>query len=157
MMTKDQYGDQFTKWDSLMLFHCQEAQVPFFWLKAICMNESELGLHPRVARGLVCPSDIEGSKSMDGKSWGLVQLEPASARDFDLIATPEKLNNPEYSIKIGSQLLKRLYRALNGEEEFVIKAWNEGQGNAVLEKAGRIDGYAAEYWDQYLKNKAMLT
>jgi len=155
-MKPEDFGENWTKWDALMQSHCGAAQVPWLWMKAIMIDESSLGLNPRVARGLEYPDDIEGSKSEDGKSYGLLQLEPATAKDFDIIATPQKLNNPDYSIAIGAKLLRRLFCALGGVEEFVIKAWNEGQGAAVLEQAGRINGRSDEYWARYKTNKGML-
>lgn len=155
-MKPEDFGENWTKWDSIMQLHCSDASVPWLWMKAIMIDESSLGLNPRVSHGILHPEDIEASKSEDGKSWGLLQLEPASAKDFDIIANSQKLNDPDYSIWIGSKLLRRLYRAMGGVEEFVIKGWNEGQGAAVLEQSGRISGHAQQYWERYLVNKAMV-
>jgi soluble lytic murein transglycosylase-like protein len=155
-MKPQDFGENWTKWDSLMQAHCIDAQAPWQWLKAIMIDESSLGLNPRVVLGLLHPEDIEGSKSEDGLSYGLLQLRPETARDFDIIANAQKLNDPDYSIRIGAKLLRRLFRALGGVEEFVMKAWNEGQGAAVLEQSGRIHGRADEYWTRYQANKAMI-
>jgi hypothetical protein len=155
-MTPEDFGQNWTKWDDLIKSNCDTAQVPWLWMKAIMINESALGLNPRVSLGLLHPDDIEGSKSEDGKSWGLLQLEPASAKDFDIIANAQKLNNPDYTIHIGSKLLRRLYRGLGGVEEFVIKGWNQGQGASVLEQTGRIVSHAEPYWTKYLAAKALF-
>jgi hypothetical protein len=156
-MKPEDFGENWTKWDQLMQQYCDDAHVPWQWMKCIMIIESTLGLDPGVARGLLHPEDIEGSKSEDGLSWGLLQLRPETARDFDIIANAQKLNDPDYSIRIGAKLLRRLYRALGGVEEFVVKAWNEGQGAAALEQSGRITGRADQYWTRYLANKAMLS
>lgn len=155
-MNPEDFGENWTKWDSLMQSHCDASHAPWLWMKNIMIIESSLGLNPRVSIGLQNPADTESSKSEDGKSWGLLQLEPATAKDFDIIANSQKLNDPDYSISIGAKLLGRLFRGLGGVEEFVVKAWNEGQGAAVLEKNGRIIGHADQYWQRYLKNKEMI-
>jgi hypothetical protein len=155
-MTPSDFGDNWTKWDALMQSYCETAQVPWRWMKGIMIIESSLGLNPRVAHGLAKPSDIAGSESEDGLSWGLLQLRPETARDFDIIANAEKLNDPDYSISMGSKLLRRLYRGLGGIEEFVIKGWNEGQGAALLEQGGKISGRSHQYWARYIEVKSLL-
>lgn len=156
-MSPSDFGENWTKWDSLMQSYCQTAQVPWLWMKGICIIESALGLDPRVAAGLANPTDIQASESEDGLSWGLLQLRPETARDFDIIANAQKLNDPDYSLRIGSRLLRRLYRAMGGVEELTVKSWNEGQGAAILEAHGTITSRAEPYWQKYLVAKSILT
>lgn len=155
-MRPEDFGENWTKWDSLMQSYCEAAQVPWLWMKGIMILESSLGLNPRVALGLSDPTNTIASESEDGLSWGLLQLRPETARDFDIIANAQKLNDPDYSIRIGSKLLRRLYRGLGGIEEFCIKAWNEGQGAAILEQQGKIVGSSEQYWQKYLTAKSIL-
>lgn len=129
-------------------------------LKTIAMNESTLGMNPRVKRGLIQPSDIEGSKSEDGLSWGLMQMTLVTARDFDKSATAEKLNNPEYSIKLASQFIASLKRQFGSKIRDIAMAYNQGAGNQKrfiqLEMSGDLkrDQYPAarNYWLKYQNN-----
>lgn len=156
-MTPADFGENWTKWDFLMQSYCEAAEVPWLWMKGIMIIESALGLDPRVAHGLANPTDTVNSESEDGLSWGLLQLRPETARDFDIIANAQKLNDPDYTISIGSRLLRRLYRGLGGVEAFVVKGWNEGQGAAILERNGTISSRAEPYWQKYLAAKSLLT
>lgn len=132
-------------------------------LKKIARIESHIGLAPSVAYGILNPTDIENSKSSDGLSWGLMQLRPSTARDFDPSATAQKLNNPEYSIYIAglyinwcrSYLLRNTFltEANPRFTEFLVKSYNQGVGNTSKEiKSGGI-GFASAYWTKY-KNLA---
>lgn len=134
--------------------------VPWLWLKAFAMNESSLGRAPSVARGLVEPTDIEGSVSMDGKSWGLMQVTLSTAGDFDSNVTPELLNDPEYSVSIAAQYIAHLIGVfpivMPGHVEWVVKAYNQGQGNTQKEINGQGGGYADAYWDRWQRNYAQI-
>lgn len=137
------------KFDDLFKKYSVRYSVPFNWLKAICMNESALGLAPSVAIGIKAPYDIEASKSSDGKSWGIMQMTLPTAKDFDAGATPEKLNNPEYSVDLAARFLKYLMSQFSQIDpryaEYVLKSYNQGAGNTRKEiKTGK--GYADEYW-----------
>lgn len=155
-MSPADFGEHWTKWDALMQSYCQTAEVPWLWMKGICIIESALGLNPRVAAGLANRNDIQASESEDGLSWGLLQLRPETARDFDIIANAQKLNDPDYSISIGSKLLRRLYRGLGGVEEFCVRGWNIGQGAATLEQQGKIEGRGDQYWNRYKSAKQCI-
>lgn len=124
-------------------------------LKAICMKESTLGKHPKVARGLLVPTDVEGSKSEDGKSWGIMQITLPTGRDFDPAVTEVKLNNPEYSVRLAAQIIKWLYQRFEVSDprrtEWVIKSYNQGVGNTGKEKRGEIDGYADLYFEKVME------
>lgn len=140
--------DSFIKYDYLFkLYGGDNWKI----LKAIAMNESSLGDHPSVKRGILNPSDVEGSKSEDGKSWGLMQMTVTTARDYDSHADPVLLNNPEYSIKLASLFLRSLQRQFT-QLEHVVKAYNQGAGNTRKEIRGEINGYAQSYWERFQRN-----
>lgn len=148
--------DAWTKYDSLFQKYGAKYSVPWTWLKAIALNESSLGAAKSVARGLAVPTDIEGSKSSDGKSWGLMQVTLTTAKGMDANATQVKLNNPEYSIDLGaryiSQLSTQFSKLDNRYTEWVIKSYNQGPGNTRKEISGATSGYAGEYWTRFSRN-----
>lgn len=141
--------------DTILKKYAELNGLDWKMLKAICANESSLGTHPSVVRGMNNPSDIEGSKSSDGKSWGFMQMTLPTAKDFDSTATPEKLNNPEYSIRLAAQFVKWLSNRFKitdpRRNEWIIKSYNQGVGNTQNEIAGK-KGFADEYWDRYQRN-----
>lgn len=146
----------FNKYDSLFKKYGSLNGVAWQYLKAICMNESSLGNAKSVAHGLEYPSDIEASKSTDGKSWGLMQITIPTGKDLDPLCSPEKLNNAEYSIKLAAKLVSQLQKKFNSSDkrwlEWVIKSYNQGAGNTNKEKSGVISGYADEYWKRFQRN-----
>lgn len=153
-------SDSFTRFDDLFRKYANLYSVPFYWLKAIAMNESSLGEAPSVKRGINDPTNIEGSKSSDGKSWGLMQVTLTTARDLDPSATQVKLNNPEYSVKLAAQYLRKLsgmFSVVDTRwEEWVIKSYNQGPGNTRKEIAGAGGGYAEEYWLRWQRNRRLI-
>lgn len=146
--TKASFDDLFRKYSA-------QFGLDFYVVKAVCMKESTLGTHPRVLAGLRNPADIEGSKSEDGKSWGLMQITIPTARDMDPTATAEKLNNPEYSVRLACQYLAWLYLRFSATDprrtEWVIKSYNQGLGNTQKEMRGEIKGYATDYFKKFLE------
>lgn len=147
---------EFTRFDAWFKQYATQFGIDWLMLKAFCMNESSLGTHKSVAHGLLYPNDIEGSKSEDGLSWGIMQFVVKTARDFDPAATEAKLNNPEYSIKLAARFVAWLYNRFDVSDprrtEWVIKSYNQGAGNANRERRGEIDGYADEYFERFLRN-----
>lgn len=148
--------DPFYNWDSLIKKYSSIYNVPFEWIKAIMMNESNLGQAPSVKRGLLNPSDIEGSKSSDGKSWGLMQLTLPTARMFEPLVTEAGLNDPEISIRIGAKYLAYLMAknpAPFTKMEFIVRAYNGGPGfNSTVK--GRND--TPIYYQRFLKNLSII-
>lgn len=148
-------SDNWTRFDSLFQKYGAANNVDWKILKAIAMNESSLGTVKSVALGLVNPSDIEGSKSQDGKSWGLMQVTVTTAKDLDSAASAERLNDPEYSVRLAAMYIGRLQKRFNMLEtrwlEWVIKSYNQGPGNTDKERRG-AEGYADEYWDRFERN-----
>ncbi|KYG65265.1 hypothetical protein AZI87_11970 [Bdellovibrio bacteriovorus] len=142
----------FKRFDPLLKKYASQFGLDFHLMRAICMKESTFGYHPRVARGLAAPSDVEGSKSEDGKSWGVMQVTVPTARDYDTSATAEKLNNPEYCIRIAAQYLAWLSLRFPVTDprrtEWMIKAYNQGLGNTNKERNGTISkGFANDYFN----------
>lgn len=154
--TIEEHLDSWTQYDALFKKYGTKYSVPWQWLKAIALNESDLGKAKSVARGLAVPTDIEGSKSSDGKSWGLMQVTLTTARDLDPTATQVKLNNPEYSVGLAAQYVQKMSKRFAQIDlrytEWVIKSYNQGPGNTDKEKAGAIKGYAQEYWERFQRN-----
>lgn len=133
-------------------------------MKAICMNEAGLGvvaggIEKSVKIGLENPNDVDGSKSSDGKSWGLMQLTIPTARDFDSTATPQKLNDPEFSIRISAQYIAWTSLRFKTSDprylEWVVKSYNQGVGRTNSEMTGGT-GYANEYWARWTRIFAQL-
>lgn len=122
-------------------------------LKAISIIESSEGQAASVKYGLNNPKDAVKSVSFDGKSWGLMQMTLPTALDYDSKASVELLNNAEYSIKLASLHLKylsKLFPTSARKTEWIVKSYNQGQGNTYKERDGVIIGYAADYWRKYL-------
>ena len=152
------FSENWQKFDALFKKYGAMYNVPFEWLKAIALNESSLGLAPSVARGLMSPRDVQASISSDGKSWGLMQVTLTTAKSLDPMATPEKLNNADYSIGlaalyIGTKILPMFSQNDPRFLEWVIKSYNQGPGNTLKEKSGVIKkGYADEYFVRFVRN-----
>ena len=152
----DPKPDWWTRFDALFQKYGSKHGVEWKYLKAIALNESDNGREKSVARGLATPTDVQGSKSSDGKSWGLMQVTLTTARGLDPQATEVKLNNPEYSIDLAARYLAQLQRTFPMIEtrwlEWTIKSYNQGPGNTAKERRGEIKGYAQAYWDRFQRN-----
>jgi soluble lytic murein transglycosylase-like protein len=105
--------------------------------------------------GIEHPSDIENSKSSDGKSWGLMQMTIKTARGLDSSATEEKLNDPDFSIDLSARYIAQLMGMFSSSDEryveWVVKSYNQGPGNTKKEMKTGVS-YAQEYWDRWLRN-----
>jgi len=127
-------GDWFVKYDSLIKAKSKKYNLPWKWIKAVALNESRLGTASSVAWGLVHPSDIEKSKSSDGKSWGLMQLTLPTAREMvGAPITASYLNNAENSLELGARYLSQMYnlglkQSVVPAKEFMFRAYNGGPG-----------------------------
>lgn len=152
-----EFDDLFKKWGAAF-------GVDWKWLKTFASVESSLGKHPRVARGLKVPSDVKGSASEDGLSWGLMQMTVVTARDYEPNATAEKLNNPDYTIKLAAQFISSLKRQFGGKLRDIAMAYNQGAGNQKkflrMEMEGSLtkDNFPAarNYWKKYQENYKAL-
>lgn len=145
-----------TQFDSLYKKWGAAYGIPWTWLKAIALNESSNGRATSVAHGLSNPTDIEGSKSFDGLSWGLMQVTIKTAKGMDPAATEVKLNDPDYSVGLAARYLKQLQGMFPLADarynEWVIKSYNQGPGNTNKERRGETAGYANEYWSRFQRN-----
>lgn len=142
--------DPYYRWDDLIKKYSSKYNVPWRWMKAIMMNESNLGRAPSVARGLKNPLDIEASKSSDGKSWGLMQLTLPTARQFESTVTESALNDPEISVRLGAKYLNYLIKLKTiRNREAVIRSYNGGPGY-LQTVAGVRD--TPKYYSKFLEN-----
>lgn len=155
----DEKTDAWTRFDFLFKKYGSQYNIPWQWLKAFCLVESDLGRAKSVALGMREPSNIEGSKSSDGKSWGIMQVTLRTGSDFDKSITVEKLNDPVYSVEIACKYISWTINFLNKSSisqsnprwiEAVVKSYNQGVGNTVNEFSGK-KGYANEYWLKWQK------
>jgi len=141
---------EFDRWDKLIRKNSAIYGIPWRWMKAIMIIESDLGRAPSVARGLMYPTDIQGSKSSDGKSWGLMQLTLPTARQFEPSVTEESLNDPNVSVRIAGKYMawvRDRYWPLSNREAF-IRSYNGGPGfNKTV--SGQRDTPA--YYAKFLK------
>lgn len=149
-------SEEWTRFDNDFKVFGAAYDVDWRWLKAIALNESNLGREKSVKRGLENPTDIEGSKSSDGLSWGLMQVTIKTAKGIDSSATEVKLNDPKYSISLAAQYVAQLKKMFLLSDsrfmEWVIKSYNQGPGNTKKEMNRQISGYANEYWNRFQRN-----
>jgi membrane-bound lytic murein transglycosylase MltF len=142
-------------YDKLFQYYAAKYGLNWLMLKRIAMIESKIGTHSSVLEGIKNPSNVEGSKSYDGKSWGIMQVTLTTAKWLDASATVEKLNNPEYSISLAAKYLDFLQKYFPTTDpryaEWVVKSYNQGQGNTAKERAGSSTGFAHDYWAKYKK------
>lgn len=145
----------FVKYDQQFKKYAAQFGVDWQWLKAIAMNESNLGQEKSVAHGLLNPTDVINSASSDKKSWGLMQVTLTTAKELDPSASVEKLNNADYSIMLAAKYISKLMNQFSRSSpqftEWVIKSYNQGPGNTRKEiLTGK--GYADTYWDRFKNN-----
>ncbi len=144
------------RFDEKFKIAAQRYSVNWTWLKAISLNESNLGQIGSVALGLENPNDVEGSKSSDGLSWGLMQVTVKTGQSMDPTCSPIKLNDPDYSIDLSARYISTLMNMFSPTDdryiEWVIKSYNQGPGNTRKEISGASDGFAQAYWDRFQRN-----
>lgn len=147
--------NDFFKFDNLFQNAGKKYGVNWKWLKAICMNESDLGKAKSTAIGLKDPTNINGSKSFDGLSWGIMQVTLRTAKGMDPKATEVKLNDPIYSVDLAARYVRDMKNIFKESDaryvEWVIKSYNQGSGNTRKEQASG-KGYAQTYWERFQRN-----
>lgn len=153
MGTETLLKDPFYEWDDLIKKYSDKYNVPFKWVKAIMLNESDLGRAPSVRRGLENPTDIEASKSSDGKSWGLMQLTLPTARQFESTITPAGLNDPEISVRLGTKYLAWIISKKGLDAEKVSRSYNGGLGYLNTVQGVRD---TPEYYARFKRNLALI-
>ena len=134
----DEPREYFERYDGLFRLHALLNGLPDWrWLKAISKQESDLGRDPRTSNGEI---------SSDGFSYGIMQIAPGKGsnqemqlkgfgdKDLKEMSIPEqlyvksKLNDPNFSIKKGAELVSYLFRKY-GDAEKVFLAYNQGEKN----------------------------
>ena len=129
--------DPWTKYDPVFIRYGNLYKVDWKMLKAIALNESDLGQNALVKAGKV---------SSDGKSYGLMQLTLATAHDYRNVDEND-LNDPETSIDIAAQFIRHLASVFAGDTRKIVMSYNQGEGNT---KKGKT--YAEGYYQKFLKN-----
>jgi soluble lytic murein transglycosylase-like protein len=119
--------DEFSKYDSFFRKYGKTYKVPWRWIKAIAIVESSLGNARSVKHGLENPGDIDGSKSGDSLSWGIMQTTLSTARwlEGQQIMVPY-LNDAENSIRLGAKYLQYLIGQFGYDAEKVSRGYNGG-------------------------------
>lgn len=148
--------EKYSQYDSIFKSKGLQYGVPWLRLKRIAWIESKVGTYPSVAKGIKNPSDVKGSVSQDGKSWGIMQMTLKTMGDYDKTPTPQELNNVDYSVDLAAQHLKMLQKLFVNERD-IIMSYNHGQGNQknflIAEKNGTLlkTQYPAgrDYWNKY--------
>ena len=124
----------FTKYDDL--FKLYSGSVPWKWIKAVAIKESDNGQDPLVKAG---------KASSDGLSYGIMQIAElkGSAVEISIKGNggPSLNNIPDYSIQKGAELLNYLYLKYNGDMKKVFLAYNQGEKNTDNGK-DYTNGYA---------------
>jgi membrane-bound lytic murein transglycosylase MltF len=145
-----------TLYDANFKYYAEAYGLDWKMLKAIAMIESWLGTYTGV---IDTPSERASASnapdSSDKLSAGIMQVTLTTARDYYPRTEWRDLQNPEFSIKLAAQhleMLKRLSRAYPSRAvEYMVKSYNQGQGNTNKEFSGKIkEGYANNYWLKYL-------
>lgn len=155
LASSDNEVTAWNKYDPLYKKYGTLYNVPWQWLKAISIVESNQGQAKSVARGLSYPSDVAGSVSSDGLSWGLMQTTVATARQFESVVTQVGLNDPETSVRIAAKYLQWVMKNYFKDQESVFRAYNGGPGW----KKGSIKSLAMtqDYYSKILKALAKVT
>lgn len=149
-------SDAFSKWDPLLKQAASRYGIADWrWLKAIIWNESDFGRAKSVAHGLANPEDVEGSKSSDGKSWGLTQTTLGTANDMRPGTTVADLNNPAISIDVGAKYFAKMLNRYKENQkgkipERAVRAYNQGPGNEDRRKPF-ADPYLAKFVPHFFK------
>ena len=122
-------SDAYNRFDELYKRFGKQYKVPWRWIKAIAVIESNQGAARSVAHGLENPQDESGSTSSDGKSWGIMQVTLSTARWLEgQQITTAYLNDAENSIRLGTKYLQYLISVFGYDSEKVSRGYNGGPG-----------------------------
>ena len=108
-----------------------EAYYPLEYRQAIEKNARERGLPPALVAGIIRQESAFDRKA---QSWagarGLMQLMPATAKEWagklDMKHSPERLFEPEYSIRLGSAYFDYVLDRFDGNVELALAGYNGG-------------------------------
>lgn len=120
-------NDAFNQYDEYYRNFGKQFKVPWRWIKAIAIVESNQGAARTVAYGLANPTDVDGSRSFDGLSWGVMQVTLSTARwlEGQQLQVPY-MNVAENSIRIGAKYLAYLVSQFGYDSEKVSRGYNGG-------------------------------
>ncbi len=93
------------------------------------------------------PSAVREEPELMDASWGLMQVLYSTATDYGYPGDPEGLLDPETNLLYGIRHLEHLYTVFGADDEAVIMAYNEGEGN--YKKGKRV-------WSYYVAVKANI-
>lgn len=155
----DKKPTKYNRFDAIFQKYASQYAVDWRLLKTIAMNESSLGTYKTVQRGLNVPTDVEGSKSQDGLSWGIMQFTLKTARMYEGVSEKD-LNNPETSIRLAAKHFAYLKKIFAGVTRDMVMAYNHGEGNQQkfvrYEQLGVLKPTewpaGREYWRRYQEN-----
>ena len=108
-----------------------EAYYPLEYQQSIAENAEKQGLPPALVAGIIRQESAFDRKA---KSWagarGLMQIMPATAKEWaarlDLDHSPDRLYDPEYSIRLGSAYFRWVLRRFGGNVELALAGYNGG-------------------------------
>ena len=132
-----------------------EAYYPLRFEKAIESNARGHGLAPALVAGIIRQ---ESSFDTRAKSWagarGLMQLMPSTAKEWarrlKVSDAPEKLYDPDYSIRVGTAYFANVLSRMDGNVELALAGYNGGP-NRIL-RLWRESGGRDDQLDLFLEN-----
>jgi soluble lytic murein transglycosylase-like protein/TolA-binding protein len=132
-----------------------EAYYPLEYQQAIEKNARERGLPPSLVAGIIRQ---ESAFDRRAQSWagarGLMQIMPATAKEWagklDMRHTPERLFDPEYSIKLGSAYFDYVLDRFDGNVELALAGYNGGPNR--IKRLWREAGADEQELDHFLES-----
>jgi soluble lytic murein transglycosylase-like protein len=130
-------SDSSSKYDEWFIKYGNMYGVDWKMLKAIAVNESDLGENPRVKAGLV---------SSDGLTYGLMQMKFSTAKYYiSGLVESDFRTNFEKQIQAAALFFADLKKKFNGDIHKMVISYNQGETNT---KKG-LD-FTGAYYQNYL-------
>lgn len=132
-----------------------EAYYPLEYQREIEKHARERGLPPALVAGIIRQeSAFDRRAQSHAGARGLMQLMPATAKEWagklDMRHSPERLFDPEYSIRLGSAYFDYVLDRFDGNVELALAGYNGGP-NRIKRLWREAGGDAAEL-DHFLEN-----
>jgi soluble lytic murein transglycosylase-like protein len=132
-----------------------EAYYPLEYQQAIERNARERGLPPALVAGIIRQ---ESAFDRRAQSWagarGLMQIMPATAKEWagklGEQHTPERLFDPEYSIRMGSAYFDYVLDRFDGNVELALAGYNGGPNR--IKRLWNEAGADEEELDHFLES-----
>ena len=135
-----------------LLRHSALYQIPADLAELIYDVAVSEGIDPELAFRLVkLESGFHSRARSYANAYGLAQVQPATARFYAPMITPEQLYDPETNLRIGLRYLRDLLEAY-GDAKIALLAYNRGPMRVKqLMEAGKDpeNGYAVTILDGY--------